>query len=277
MNDRVYNNLRKVDLYYLIVPLMLLFAVVAYFIANGIFTREAYVDSQNELFVLLNARLSQFPDLQYNLTQLGDSFICLSILSVFLIFAPKLWEALASGLICTAIFSLPLKRLFSVPRPSVALDLADFTIVGERVGGYHSFPSGHSMTAFTVMGVLLFAFMPKDLKYKILWTVFTLGLATLVALSRIGVGAHYPFDALTGSIIGCVCAILGIAFSNRVGFWAWIGRGKYMPVLFLMMLSSMVVMVAKIMRVNTLVFDVTLFCIVVTIILMVRKYVKERA
>lgn len=63
-----------------------------------------------------------------------------------------------------------------------------------------SFPSGHSMLAFLAM------------TYAGLWRrrhrAWMLGLAFLIALSRIYVGAHFPLDCLVGGAMGAGWAVL---------------------------------------------------------------------
>jgi undecaprenyl-diphosphatase len=62
----------------------------------------------------------------------------------------------------------------------------------------YSFPSGHA--ASSVAGaVTLSQFWPAG--RVVLWS-----LATLVAVSRIYVGVHYPLDVLGGALLGLACA-----------------------------------------------------------------------
>lgn len=67
---------------------------------------------------------------------------------------------------------------------------------------YHSMPSGHTAVAFALAGSL--ARHRPDLKGA------GYAAATLVGLSRLSLGKHWPSDVLLGAIIGTYCA-------NRVG------------------------------------------------------------
>lgn len=102
--------------------------------------------------------------------------------------APALWLA-------TATVEHPIKKWFRRRRPFVSLVQA--IIVGRKPGSY-SFPSGHSAAAFAG-ATLLAREYPRGARGFF-------GLAVLVAFSRIYLGAHYPGDVLSGSLLGSVLA-----------------------------------------------------------------------
>ncbi len=76
----------------------------------------------------------------------------------------------------------------------------------------YSFPSGHAATA--VAGALAGARIAPAAT-PVLW-----GMATLIALSRIYVGVHYPSDVLAGALLGVVCAYLVLGGRHR-SVWPW--------------------------------------------------------
>jgi len=73
-----------------------------------------------------------------------------------------------------------------------------------------SFPSGHSMLSAVVyltLGSLLSRLVEKK-RVKIYFLMLALGLTSLVGVSRVYMGVHYPTDVLAGWTAGLVWAVL---------------------------------------------------------------------
>jgi membrane-associated phospholipid phosphatase len=158
----VANNFNKLRLSYLFFPFLLLFLIAGFLFIEDAFTVESYANIQKNSFLYLNSYLSHFPNLQFNLTQLGDVIIFLPFLTLFMVYAPKLWESMLTALIVSSIFSNILKKLFAVPRPAAMFDQDSFVITGRAIIAHNSFPSGHAIATFTILTTVLFAFMPKE-------------------------------------------------------------------------------------------------------------------
>lgn len=278
LNRNVTDNFMNVKLGLLIPPFSLLFLLACYFFLfndseNYI---DGYVNSQKDIFFYLNGKLSEFPNFQFNLTQLGDVLIFFPLITIFIIYAPKLWEALLTSAILSLVVSSVLKKLFAVPRPAAIFDDESFVIIGRTLSGRTSLPSGHSIAAFIVITILLFAFMPKRNKYKIIWSLFILTLGFVIAFSRVGVGAHYPFDVIVGSAIGYIVAIIGIQINNKVSFWAWIKNRKYYPIFMLLLTVWSFVIIEKIVANNLPIFYFSLISLVVSLCLITSAYVQKK-
>ena len=277
--DAVVNdNFKKVKLGLLFSPFCLLCLVTFYviFFNTGEGYVDGYVNIQKDLFFYLNGKLSEFPNLQFNLTQLGDVLIFFPFLTVFIVYAPKIWEALLSSAILSLLVSAILKKIFAMPRPAAIFENESFVIIGKILSGNTSLPSGHSIATFVVITIFLFAFMPKRNKYKVIWSSFILMLGFIIAFSRVGVGAHYPIDVIVGSIIGYIVTVIGIKISNKVDWFAWISNKRYYPVFILSLIIWGGVIVAKILGDNLPVFYFSLFSLIISLCLITSTYVQKR-
>jgi membrane-associated phospholipid phosphatase len=100
----------------------------------------------------------------------------------------------------------PVKMYFRRQRPFI--DIVRAIIVGKKPGNW-SFPSGHASAAFG--GAYIVA------KYIPWLRPIVYPIAALVAYSRIYLGAHYPFDVVTGSAIGVTLAAITDRLARR--YW----------------------------------------------------------
>lgn len=134
-------------------------------------------------------------------TKLGNTGMLWIVGSVLLLFSKKTRKAgflgllaLLLGFICT---NLTIKPLVERLRPWLTLD--ELTPLVEEKDP-HSFPSGHSTSAFAA-GVSWALCTSRP------WLrILAVGAAVCMALSRLYVGVHYPSDVLCGSLIGALCA-----------------------------------------------------------------------
>ncbi len=110
-----------------------------------------------------------------------------------------------------------IKALVDRPRPCHEVDGAP-VLQGIHLlvhcGSGKSFPSSHAVNNFAM--ATLFAW------YYRRWTWAFFAWATLVGLSRVGVGVHYPSDIAGGAVIG---ALVALAF---IALWTALQK-RYLP------------------------------------------------
>ncbi|MEO6847768.1 MAG: phosphatase PAP2 family protein [Chthoniobacterales bacterium] len=134
------------------------------------------------------------------------------------------------------------KRIFPRPRPpEVLTEIREVDLVGKKpafIAGFlplkieysapgviatggRSFPSGHTANNFAI-AMLLFVFYRR-------WGWLYFIPATIVAYSRIYVGAHWPSDVLVSAFLGSAVSLLIII--TLQAFWKNFGK-RFLPSLY---------------------------------------------
>lgn len=98
-----------------------------------------------------------------------------------------------------------LKPLFRRNRPF--MDYPTITLLLRKPGGY-SFPSGHTMGAFTSATIIYH----YKRQYGILFYIF----AFVMGYSRVYFFFHYPFDVFVGGILGIAVSLFTIKFFSYI-------------------------------------------------------------
>lgn len=114
------------------------------------------------------------------------------------------------NLMASSLLNYILKVIVQRPRPEL-LRLIE-------ISGF-SFPSGHSMTAMSFYGFLIF-FSIRYLKH---WTKYCIAgalsiLVLAIGISRIYLGVHYASDVFAGFIFGFAWLVVFIKLSDRFVF-----------------------------------------------------------
>jgi membrane-associated phospholipid phosphatase len=136
-------------------------------------------------------------------TQIGSGLVALAIGVVLFLAGDRLvaYELVLGTLTLWIVVEL-MKVLVRRSRPFIRVTQA--RVVGYRAGG-RSFPSGHTSQAFFLATLMAQHFHTSA------WAVFLLyGVALLVGITRMYVGAHYPRDVLAGAILGSAWGLLGV-------------------------------------------------------------------
>ena len=254
MNKTVAGNFANIKAALLFIPLGLAILILLFLYQHHALNANDYVQVQQDAFFFINAHLSKFPVIMNNLTQLGDELIFLSFLTIFLLTAPLLWEAMISASLVSLIISNTLKNFFAIPRPAAILDHHQFVIIGRTLSGHNSLPSGHSITVFTLLTVIAYAFLSNKKRYHLLWAMLLIMIGLLIVFTRVGVGAHYPLDVIVGSIAGFASGLTGILIAGKYPVWRWLYQPKSYPLLMILLLVCLIVIANKIIHDNLLVY-----------------------
>ncbi|GMT42444.1 MAG: hypothetical protein IEMM0002_0855 [bacterium] len=97
----------------------------------------------------------------------------------------------------------PLGYYAEHPPPAGKKVRAPFTQLRNR-----TFPSGHSQTSFGVAVLMALLFR----RHVMLWFLW----ASMVALSRVYLGLHFPIDIMAGSVIGASASVVTFEIGKRV-------------------------------------------------------------
>lgn len=150
-----------------------------------------------EVFKLLHnkIRCRLFNWIMPYITYLGGTAISIILPLVLIVFAQGRLRILGWELGISLLFSHLLvqiiKRMASRPRPYKVF--TDIKLRGVTIEA-HSFPSGHTTAGFAT-ALLLSIYFPE-------YSLLCVSTATLVGLSRIYLGVHYPSDVLMGAVLG---------------------------------------------------------------------------
>jgi membrane-associated phospholipid phosphatase len=199
-------------------------------VAMGLALLLQHQPPASQLFLQMNRAGLAWPDSVWSfLTLLGEADILFVLLAPLLLWRPQAMLALLGAVPVGGALSLTLKALFDAPRPAAVLELAQFRIIGPVMENV-SFPSGHTITAFTAFVAVLASVWPPAARHdpffearagwathRVLGAGLILagGLACGVGLSRIAVGAHWPADVLAGASVGALAGLSGAWLAAR--------------------------------------------------------------
>jgi membrane-associated phospholipid phosphatase len=175
--------------------------------------------SNQSLFFTINSLSRYTGDMFWAvLTFFSDGLVSFIIILPWIRKKPRLiWAVLLAAIMFT-LFGQIIKRIVDVARPPQVLAPDAFHLIGPD-WGQHAFPSGHAAMIFMLAGVFVFTISRTWLKWLLI------AFASLIALSRVVVGVHWPLDILAGAAIGWMGVWVGLLLSQYSG-WGWRGIGQ---------------------------------------------------
>ena len=168
----------------------------------------------NVLLFLQNLRTDLLNVLMQGITMLGEEVIIVLVIAILYFCIDKKF---AQKLLYTVLTSIGIngivKNLVRFPRP---FSTGKITCVREGTATGYSFPSGHTQTFATTSTTIA-----KKVKKPLV--IFLVGiLITLVALSRMYLGAHYPSDVVVGALLGVVIGVVGSTLFDKIKNKKWL-------------------------------------------------------
>jgi len=136
------------------------------------------------------------------LTACGDTSLAICLMALFAKRRPRMLRIWILAGVYGALLTHALKHFINTTRPPLVLG-ERLTVIGP-VFHWHSFPSGHTVTAFVIAACFSFG---KRKSTRFLFYA----LAAAVGASRVGVGVHWPVDVIAGA----ACAGASVALAIR--------------------------------------------------------------
>lgn len=169
---------------------------------------------KNGTFQLINGNHNEIADQFFKyFTHYGDAIMWLPLGLFCFLYRRKYFIAIIAGVLISTVIAQFLKRVVYPdelrPIGFLSESFPVHRIAGVELKRIHSFPSGHSTTAFAM--ALIMAHMIN----KKVWSIILPLFAALAAYSRVYLGQHFPTDALAGMCIGVFSAVLSLLIYRR--------------------------------------------------------------
>lgn len=179
---------------------------VFFMIGTGIFV---FLTGKENSFQAINGNHHASLDLFFKyFTHAGDGIMWIPLALYCIFFKKEFILPVIIGILLSTLFTHLLKRVVYPDelRPITYLteNFPVHVVEGVKMRRAHSFPSGHTATAFT-MAVLLSPMLNKKA-----WAYILPLLALLAGYSRVYLAQHFVTDVLAGMGIGLTSAILSL-------------------------------------------------------------------
>ncbi len=137
------------------------------------------------------------------LSRTGDGHLYALAIAVLYLFGDRFEERVLAVAILAFALELP---AFFIIKNSIRRDRPCDVLLKSRKAvqpsDKFSMPSGHTSAAFLV-ATIVFIFAAPMAEVAFAW-------ASLVGMSRVVLGVHYPSDVAAGALLGIVCAVISV-------------------------------------------------------------------
>lgn len=205
MNFRIKDILYRVRFFF--IPYLILIA--ACLVIKLQYTRE-------EIYFTVNAIHNTTADILMPYITLLGAGLTIVILSIIIaLYNYRKGFLLLTSYGVTALVAQAIKHLVKAPRPKLYFtDQLDriYFVKGVEIFSHNSFPSGHTVTAFSA-GIAL-TYLVKN-KY---WGSVFLIIAVAIGYSRMYLSEHFFEDVTAGSALGVIVTVIWIYFLETKQF-----------------------------------------------------------
>jgi membrane-associated phospholipid phosphatase len=192
---------------WLLIPYLVILCICL--VIKLIYTRETIYFTVNGV----NSPLADF--LAPFATDLGNGWFAVALSLLLILFSYRKFLLLASSYILTSLLAQVVKFIVDAPRPKLyfkALVNKIHFIKGVDILITHSFPSGHTVTAFSAAVVL--TYFSKNSRWGIVYLI----IAILVGYSRMYLSEHFFEDVIAGSVIGVIVTVIWLYWLDNKAF-----------------------------------------------------------
>lgn len=172
--------------------------------------------TKSQIYFTVNSWHFAFGDMFFALyTHVGDGLTCVLFTLILLCLNYRWSFLMGTSYAITSLLAQGLKFIFNAPRPIIYFKnevSRMYLVKGIEMLETHSFPSGHSISAFS-MAVIFTYITPKKS-----WGILFLGAAFLVAYSRVYLSEHFFEDVTAGSVVGVFITIFWLSWIETKSF-----------------------------------------------------------
>jgi len=190
-----------------LIPYLLILCVCL--VIKLVYTKAVIYFAVNSLYSPLADRLAPY------VTDIGNGWTAVAIAVILTLFNYRRALIVASSYAVTSLSAQILKYIFDAPRPKLYFkdQISKIHFVkAVEILSLHSFPSGHTVSAFTL--AVIFTYWSKN---KAWGPVFLL-IAVMVGYSRMYLSEHFFEDVTAGSVIGVVITVIWLYWLDNRNF-----------------------------------------------------------
>ena len=205
MNIGIKDVLKQIRLFFILYLVLLLCCLVV----KLFFTKET-------IYFTINSHYSNWADvIAPYFTDLGDGWTTITVAIILVLFNYRKALLLASAYAVTSLSAQIIKHIVKAPRPALFFSqrLSEIHFVkGMYIDKFNSFPSGHTVTAFSTAVVITYLLKNKS------WSILLFITAVLVGYSRMYLSEHFFEDVTAGSAWGVFITVFWITWLDNKQF-----------------------------------------------------------